>query len=129
MKPIFKFKRNLPFVVLEPINKELERLENLGVLSKAEYSYKVAPTVCEKELQHTPLHGFSTGLNDCLKPRTYPLPSPEEIFAKTNDEEFFLKARSIRRVPSDRSPWRMHKIVHHHCTQGLIKIKSTPAWY
>ena len=44
-KPIFKPKRNVLLVVLEPINKELEQLENLGVFSKVKYSDWAAPTV------------------------------------------------------------------------------------
>ena len=51
-KSIFKPKRDMPFVILEPINKELKRLENLGVLSKVEYADWTSPTVYVKEKNH-----------------------------------------------------------------------------
>ena len=34
---------------------------------------------------------FSTGLNDCFKDHTYPLPSPEDIFTKLNGSRAFSK--------------------------------------
>ena len=37
VKPVFKPNRKIPFVALEPVNKELERLEKLGVISKINY--------------------------------------------------------------------------------------------
>ena len=36
--PVFRSKRSVPFVALDPIYKELERLDNLGVISKVDYS-------------------------------------------------------------------------------------------
>ena len=34
---------------------------------------------------------FSTGLNECLRDHTYPLPTPEEIFSKLNGGKVFSK--------------------------------------
>ncbi|GAB1597557.1 hypothetical protein Ahia01_000032200, partial [Argonauta hians] len=34
---------------------------------------------------------FSTGLNECVKDYSYPLPCPEEIFAKLNGGKIFAK--------------------------------------
>ena len=36
------------------------------------------------------MHDFSMGLNESLKQYNYPLPNPEEIFAKLNYGKFFL---------------------------------------
>ena len=36
--PIFRKKRNVPFAASEEINKELDRLVNMGILSKVEFS-------------------------------------------------------------------------------------------
>ena len=47
MRPIFKSKRNLPFSILEPINREL--LEILSVLSKVEYLDRAFLTVYVKK--------------------------------------------------------------------------------
>ena len=42
-RPIFRKKRNVPFAATEEINKELDRLVNMGILSKAEFSNKLLP--------------------------------------------------------------------------------------
>ena len=36
MQPVFIRKRNMPFASLDKINQELDRLENVGILSKTE---------------------------------------------------------------------------------------------
>ena len=42
-RPIFRKKRNVPFAAIEEINKEQDRLVNMGVLSKVEFSDKLLP--------------------------------------------------------------------------------------
>ena len=81
-RPIFREKRNLPFAVTEEINKELDRLVNMGILSKVEFSEWAAPTVYirKKSFEIWVCADFSTGLNAALKDYHYPLPSPEEFF-------------------------------------------------
>ena len=44
--PIFRKKRNVPFATTEEINKVLDRLVNMGILSKVKFSEWAAPTVC-----------------------------------------------------------------------------------
>ena len=44
-RPIFRKMRNAPFAATEEINKELNRLVNMGILSKVEQSEWAAPTV------------------------------------------------------------------------------------
>ena len=44
-RPIFRKKRNVPFAATEEINKELDRLVNMGILSKVEFSEWATPTV------------------------------------------------------------------------------------
>ena len=85
-KPIFKRKRNVPFGALEQIDKELERLENLGVISHIEFSEWACPVVYVKKKNNKIRMRavFSTGINDCLRDHTYPLPSPEDIFTSLN---------------------------------------------
>ena len=85
-QPVFKKKRNILFATLEEINKELDRLEQVGILSKTEFSKWAASTVHvkKKSKQIRICADFSTGLNDALQDNHYPLPSPEEIFNKLN---------------------------------------------
>ena len=88
-----KKKWNVPFVSLEQINEELDRLTKIGVLSKLEYSELAAPTVYVKKKSKEICISvdFSAGLNAALKFCHYPLLCPEDIFAKLNVEKFFLK--------------------------------------
>ena len=44
-RPIFRKKRNVPFAATEEINKELDRLVNMGILSKVKFSEWAAPIV------------------------------------------------------------------------------------
>ena len=46
---VFKPKINVPFAALEPIYKDLEILEKLGVISKIDYSEWAFPTVYIKK--------------------------------------------------------------------------------
>ena len=91
--PIFRKKRNVPFPTTEEINKELDRLVNMGILSKVEFNDWAAPTVSirksSKEIQVC--SDFSTGLNTALKDYHYPLPSQEEVFNKLNGGKVFSK--------------------------------------
>ena len=92
-QPVFKKKRNVPFAAQEQINKELDRLEQAGILSKTNFSEWAAPTVHvkKKSNQIRICADFSTGLNDALQDRHYPLPSPNEIFNKLNGGKIFNK--------------------------------------
>ncbi len=83
----------MPFGVLEQTDKELERLENLGVISRIEFSEWSCTVVYVKKKNNKiwMCADFSTGLNDCLKDHTYPLPSPEDIFASLNGGKIFSK--------------------------------------
>lgn len=45
---VFKHKRSVPLVVVEPINKEPDRLETLGVISPRDYWEWSAPIVYAK---------------------------------------------------------------------------------
>ena len=44
-RPVLRKKRNVPFAATEEINKELDQLVNMGILSKVEFSEWAAPAV------------------------------------------------------------------------------------
>ena len=93
MLPVFIRKRNVPFASLDKINQELDRLENVGILSKTEYNQWVASVVYVKKKsgEIRVCADFSTGLNTALEDFHYPLPSPEEVFTKLNGSSFFFR--------------------------------------
>ena len=80
-------------MALEQIDKELDRLEKAGILSKTDISEWAAPTVYvrKKSYQIRVCTDFSPGLNQALKDPHYPLPRPEEIFNKLNGGKIFSK--------------------------------------
>ena len=94
MKPVFIRKRNVPFASLDKINQELDRLENVRILSKTEYNQWAVPIVYVKKKsgEIRVCADFSTGLNAALADFHYPLPSPEEVFPKLNGGNVFRKS-------------------------------------
>ena len=91
--PIFRKKRNVPFATIEEINREQDRLVNMDILSKVEFSEWATPTVyIRKESKEIWVCAdFSTGLYAALKDYNYSLPSPEEMFNKLDGGKLFSK--------------------------------------
>ena len=107
MQPVFIRKRNVPFASLDKINQEMDRLENVGILSKAEYSQWASLVVYveKKSGEIRVCADFSRGLNAALEDFHYPLPSPEEVFTKLNGGSFFFffENRFKRHLPANLS--------------------------
>ena len=103
--PVFQLKRAVPYVSIEIIGKELERLEKLGVIEKPDYSPWAALVVSiKKNTKIRICTDYSTGLNDCLKEINNPLPTVKEIFAKLNGRHKFSKlglSEAYLQIPID----------------------------
>ena len=126
-KPIFKRKRNVSFGALEQIDKELERLENLGVISRIEYSEWACPVVYVKKNNKIRMCvDFSTGQNDCLRDHTYPLPSPEDIFASLNGEKIFSKLDLSDAYLQVKVKEECSKLLTINTHKGLYKFNRLP---
>lgn len=91
VRPVFRPKRPVPFAALPAVNKELDRLEELGVISKVNFSSWAAPIVAIKKPNGAirVCADFSTGLNSALESHQYPLPLPDDIFATLTGGKFF----------------------------------------
>ena len=92
-RPVFETKRNILFSLLEVIDKELQRLEKLGVIIKVDY-FELHHLQCLSERKILKIRAcadFSTGLNECQKDHSYLLPMPEDIFSKLNGGKIFSK--------------------------------------
>ena len=76
MQPVFIRKRNMLFASLDKINHELDRLENVWILSKTEYNQWAAPIVYVKKKsgEIRVCADFSTGMNVALEDFHYPVP-------------------------------------------------------
>ncbi|XP_049283851.1 uncharacterized protein K02A2.6-like [Anopheles funestus] len=92
-RPVFRPKRPVAYAVLESVDKELDRLEKLKIISPVDYSEWAAPIVIvRKSNGNLRICGdYSTGLNAALLPYEYPLPLPDDIFAKLAGCKLFSK--------------------------------------
>ena len=123
-QPVFKKKRDVLFAALEQINKELDRLEQAGLLSKTDSSEWAAPTVQvkKKSNQIKICADFSTGLNDVLQDHHYPLPNLEEIFNKVNIKNMQNIRGPLKKLLKEAKPWLWTP----ECQESFEKIKKTP---
>ena len=95
----------------------MERLKNLGVISRIEFSEWACPVVYVKKKNNKirVCADFSTGLNDCLRNNTYPFTIARRHICKN-----IFKIRFIRCLSPSESRGRMFKIVDYKYTQGFI---------
>ncbi|KAA3681263.1 uncharacterized protein DEA37_0012735 [Paragonimus westermani] len=92
-RPVFRPKLPVPYAALHLVDKELDRLQEAGVLVSVNYSAWAAPIVVVKKPNGVVriCADFSTGLNASLDMRQYPLPLPDDLFAKMNGGKLFAK--------------------------------------
>jgi hypothetical protein len=83
--------RPVPFGARDSIEKELERLEREGIISRINYADSAAPIVVVKKKNGKIriAADYSTGLNRALEFYHYPLPTPQTIFATLSDCDTF----------------------------------------
>ncbi|XP_029647992.1 uncharacterized protein K02A2.6-like [Octopus sinensis] len=125
--PVFKPKRTVPFAAIDQVNKELERLESLGIIKKMDQSDWAAPKVyVKKENKLRVCSDFSMGLNDCLILHIYLLPSPEEVFAKLNGGKFFSKLDPHGGISTNSSRRKCSHLLTINTHHGLFEFKRLP---
>ncbi|XP_052896596.1 uncharacterized protein K02A2.6-like [Anopheles moucheti] len=93
VRPTFCPKRPVAYAMQATVEKELNRLESLNVITPVDYSEWAAPiVVVRKGNGSIRICGdYSTGLNSALQSYEYPLPLPDDIFAKLAQCRFFSK--------------------------------------
>ncbi|XP_055522568.1 uncharacterized protein K02A2.6-like [Wyeomyia smithii] len=86
-KPVFRPKRPVSYAMLPTVDKELDRLERMQIISPVDYSEWAAPivVVCKASGNVRICGDYSTGLNDRLQSHQYPLPLPQDIIAKLSN--------------------------------------------
>ncbi|EPB73411.1 reverse transcriptase [Ancylostoma ceylanicum] len=84
-------KRPVAHASLEVVEKEIERLVDMGVIEPITHSEWAAPIVCVRKAngKMRVCADFSTGLNRALEDYEYPIPIPEDIFASLNGGTMF----------------------------------------
>uniref|UniRef100_A0A8R1DHX7 RNA-directed DNA polymerase n=1 Tax=Caenorhabditis japonica TaxID=281687 RepID=A0A8R1DHX7_CAEJA len=90
--PIFKRARPVPYGSLEAVEKELERLQDIGVIEPVTHSKWASPIVVikKKDTGKTRVCGDfkCSGLNKALRDEYHPLPTCEDIFGKLRGSIF-----------------------------------------
>ncbi|CAH8557945.1 unnamed protein product [Schistosoma intercalatum] len=91
--PVFRPKRPVPYAALPIVEQELQRLQQMGVIEPVNFSNWAAPIVVVKKSNGSVrlCADYSTGLNEALQSHQYPLPLPEDLFAKLNGGRYFAK--------------------------------------
>ncbi|XP_053690842.1 uncharacterized protein K02A2.6-like [Sabethes cyaneus] len=90
-RPIFCAKRPVAYAMQDAVDQELNRLEKLNIVTPVDYSEWAAPIVVVRKANgNIRICGdYSTGLNSALRSHQYPLPLPEDIFAKLANCKIF----------------------------------------
>ena len=122
-QPVFKKRRNVPFAALGQIHKELDRLEQAGILTKTDFSEWAAPTVHvkKKSNQIRICADIYIGLNDAFQDHHYALPSPEEIFNKLNIKNMQNLRGPLNEILKNNKPWLWTP----ECQESFETIKKT----
>ena len=83
----------MSYAALNLVEKELDGLQEVGVIEPTNYSRWAAPIVVVRKANGK-VHicaDYSTGLNNALDTHQYPLPIPKDLFAKPNGGICFAK--------------------------------------
>ena len=91
--PRFYKPRSVPYALREAIERELERLEHLGVIEKVSHSDWAAPIVPVPKADKTVriCGDYKVTINPVLQVDQFPLPKPEDLFATLSGGRRFSK--------------------------------------
>jgi len=92
-RPIFVKNRTVPFRIAEKVEKELERMVDMGIIEKVDSSRWATPIVpvLKKDGGIRICGDFSVTLNPALVVDEHPLPTIEELFASMSGGTIFSK--------------------------------------
>ena len=126
--PKFCKARPLPFALKEAVETDIERLLRLQVIRQVDHSEWAAPIVAVQKPGRAVriCADLSTGLNQSLDVHKYPLPLPDELFAKLNGGQKFSKldlSDAYLQVPLDEESQRLIVINTH---KGLFQYQRLP---
>ena len=127
-KPKFCKARPVPFALKAAIDRELDCLENEGILEPVTYSEWAAPVVPvpKTEGQIRFCGDYKVTINPVLEVDQYPLPKPNNIFATLSTEKVFSKidlthAYQQMKLTEDS---RNYVTINTHC--GLFRYTRLP---
>ncbi|XP_055332165.1 uncharacterized protein K02A2.6-like [Paramacrobiotus metropolitanus] len=120
--------RPVPFAFREALERNLDRLVEKGILTPVERADWAAPVVTAQKRAGDirTCADLSTGLNDALDVQQYPLPTPDELFAKLNGGRKFTTldlAEAYAQVELDDDSKKLVVINTH---KGLFRYNRLP---
>ena len=91
--PRFFKPRPVPFAIKASFGKELDRLEQQGIIEKVSYSEWAAPIVAvpKKDGRFRICGDYKVTVNQALSVEQYPLPKPDDLFATLAGGKVFSK--------------------------------------
>ena len=122
--PKFFKERSVPYALKEAVEKDLERLEQLGVVTKVNYSDWAAPivTVPKPDGSVRICGDYKVTVNPVLDVDHYPLPTPEDLFAtlaggnKFSTLDLLLAYQQV--LLEDASAYRVGAVIAHVMPDG-----------
>ncbi|XP_039451060.1 uncharacterized protein K02A2.6-like [Culex pipiens pallens] len=107
----------------------------MGVLEPVDYSDWAAPIVAVRKAQRNadgdPMvricADYSTGLNAVLEANKYPLPTPDDIFAKLAGSKFFSVIDLLDAYLQMEVEEESQKLLTMNTHKGLFKVKRLPS--
>ena len=92
-RPRFCRPRSVPFAIREPVARELDRLEEAGILHKVEYSEWASPIVPvpKKDGSIRICGDYKVTINPVLEVDQHPLPKPSDLMASLTGGKQFTK--------------------------------------
>ncbi len=127
-KPRFRKAYQVPFAVKEAVGRELDRLEEAGVLQKVDHSEWATPivTVPKKDGKVRICGDYRAMVNQALDVDQYPLPRLKELFSKLAGGKRFTKldlSHAYNQLLLDDES-RQYLTVNTH--QGLYRYNRLP---
>ncbi|KAL7070485.1 hypothetical protein ACQ4LE_010395 [Meloidogyne hapla] len=128
VKPVFVRPRPVPIGVKDAIEKELNRLSEMGAIKPIEFANWAAPILAIKKANgKTRVRmDYSTGLNNAIELDRHPLPKPSEIWAEIHGSKVFsqLDLRdAYLQIELDESSKKLTCINTH---KGLFEVQRLP---
>ena len=120
--------RPVPYRLKEKVEIELDRLQNLGIISPVQHTELATPIVpIMKRDGNIRLCGdYKVTVNQSLTPDSYPLPRVEDIFAALQNGKLFTKldlSQAYQQLPLDEDSKKFTTINTH---KGLFQYNRLP---
>ena len=92
-RPVFRRPHSVPFAMKDKVGRELDRLEEAGILQRVEYSPWAAPVVVvhKKDGSIRLCGNYKLTINPCLLVDQYPLPKPADLMTCLTGGQRFTK--------------------------------------